>query len=192
MPRQPATKKPATRKPARIKPARVMLAPRKPPIVIVMGVAGAGKSTVGAALATALGCAFADADEFHPPANIEKMRAGTPLTDADRASWLAAIAARVDAWRAAGAGGVIACSALKRAYRRIVIGNRPDVRLVYLRGDPALIRRRLTRRRHHFMPASLLDSQFATLEEPRADERAVVVDAAKSAATLAAEICAAL
>ncbi len=170
------------------KPAPVALAPRKPPIVIVMGVAGAGKSTVGAALAAALDCAFADADEFHPQANIDKMRAGRPLTDADRASWLAAIAARIDDWRTQGKGGVIACSALKRAYRRVIIGKRPELRLVYLRGDAALIRRRLTQRRHHFMPASLLDSQFATLEEPGADERPIVVDAAKSAATLAREI----
>jgi carbohydrate kinase (thermoresistant glucokinase family) len=158
------------------------------PIVIVMGVAGAGKSTVGAALARQLGCDFADADEFHPPANIAKMRTGTPLTDADRQSWLAAIAARVDAWREAGTGGVIACSALKRSYRRVVIGDRPEVRLAYLRGDPALIRRRLAERRHHFMPASLLDSQFETLEEPGAEERPIVVDATKSATTLAAEI----
>lgn len=164
----------------------------RPPIVIVMGVAGAGKSTVGAALAAMLGCAFADADEFHPPANIAKMGAGTPLDDADRQSWLAAIAARIDAWRAHGQGGVIACSALKRAYRCIIIGDRAEARLAYLRGDPALIRDRLKQRRHHFMPESLLDSQFATLEEPGADENPIVVDAAKSATDLAAEIRAAL
>jgi carbohydrate kinase (thermoresistant glucokinase family) len=163
-----------------------------PKIVVVMGVAGAGKSTVGAALAEALGCAFADADEFHPPANIAKMRAGTPLTDADRQSWLAAIAARIDEWRAAGKSGVIACSALKRAYRRIVIGDRPEVRLAYLKGDPALIRQRLKTRQHHFMPASLLDSQFETLEEPGLEERPIVVDAAQSAPDLAAEIRATL
>lgn len=166
--------------------------PPAPPIVIVMGVAGAGKSTVGAALARHLGCAFADADEFHPPANIAKMRAGTPLDDADRQCWLAAIAARIDSWRAAGQGGVIACSALKRAYRDIIIGARAELRLAYLRGGPALIRDRLQRRRHHFMPASLLDSQFATLEEPGVEERPIVVDAAKSATELAAEILAAL
>ena len=174
------------------KPAPVALAPRKPPIVIVMGVAGAGKSTVGAALAQALGCAFADADEFHPQANIEKMRAGRPLTDADRASWLAAIAARIDDWRAKGEGGVIACSALKRAYRRVIIGKRPELRLAYLRGDPALVRRRLTQRRHHFMPASLLDSQFATLERPTPDERAICVSISGTPAQIAADIARAI
>lgn len=162
------------------------------PIVIVMGVSGAGKTTVAARLAERFGCAFADADEFHPPANIAKMRAGTPLTDADRQSWLLAIAARVDDWRAAGIGGVIACSALKRAYRRLVIGDRPGVVLVYLRGDAALIRRRLAERRHHFMPASLLDSQFETLEEPAPDEHPIVLDAAKSAPELVTELLRAL
>lgn len=166
--------------------------PIVPFIVIVMGVAGAGKSTVGAALARRLGCAFADADEFHPPANIAKMRAGTPLDDADRASWLAAIAARIDEWRAGNVGGVIACSALKRAYRNVIIGARPELRLAYLRGAPALIRGRLQQRRHHFMPESLLDSQFETLEEPGAEERPIIVDAARSATELAAEIVAAL
>ncbi len=153
-----------------------------------MGVSGAGKTTVAEQLALRLGCAFADADEFHSASNIAKMRAGTPLTDADRQSWLLAIAARVAAWRAERIGGVIACSALKRAYRRLIVGDPAEVRLVYLRGDPALIRRRLTERRHHFMPASLLDSQFATLEEPGADEHPIVLDAAKSAPDLVAEI----
>ncbi len=164
-----------------------------PPIIIVMGVSGAGKTTVAVQLAQRLGCAFADADEFHSASNIAKMRAGTPLTDADRQSWLEAIAARVKQWHAKGVGGIIACSALKRAYRRIIIGastdsDRPDVTLVYLRGDPAMIRRRLTERQHHFMPASLLDSQFATLEEPGPDEHPIVLDAAKSAPELVAEI----
>ena len=162
-------------------------APR-PPIIIVMGVSGAGKSTVAEQLAERFGCAFADGDEFHAASNIAKMRAGTPLTDDDRQSWLLAIAARVNAWRASGVGGVIACSALKRAYRRIIIADKPDVTLVYLRGDPPLIRRRLNERHHHFMPASLLDSQFATLEEPAADERPIVLDAAKSAPDLVAEV----
>jgi len=163
-------------------------AAQHPPIIIVMGVSGAGKTTVAEQLAQRFGCAFADADEFHSASNIAKMRAGTPLTDSDRQSWLQAIAARVDVWREAGIGGIIACSALKRAYRRIVIGERPDVTLVYLRGDAAMIRRRLDERRHHFMPASLLDSQFATLEEPAADEHPIVLDAAKSAPDLVAEV----
>lgn len=158
------------------------------PVIVVMGVSGAGKTTLGVALATLLGVEFADADEFHPPANIAKMRAGTPLDDADRQSWLAAIAARVDAWRARGEGGVVTCSALKRAYRDIILGGRAGVRLVYLRGAPEMIRARLLRREHHFMPASLLDSQFATLEEPGPDERPIVVDAAQSATKLAAKI----
>jgi carbohydrate kinase (thermoresistant glucokinase family) len=162
------------------------------PIVLVMGVAGAGKSTVAEELARRFGCAFADADEFHPAANIAKMRAGTPLTDGDRHSWLLAIAARVQSWRDRGVGGIIACSALKRAYRRIIRDDRPDVVLVYLRGDPALIRRRLAERRHHFMPASLLDSQFETLEEPAEDEHPIVLDAARSAPELVAEILRAL
>jgi carbohydrate kinase (thermoresistant glucokinase family) len=158
------------------------------PVIVVMGVSGAGKTTLGVALATLLGVEFADADEFHPPANIAKMRAGTPLDDADRQSWLAAIAARVDAWRARGQGGVVTCSALKRAYRDIILGGRTGMRLVYLRGAPEMIRARLLRREHHFMPASLLDSQFATLEEPGPDERPIVADAAQSATKLAAKI----
>lgn len=170
-----------------------MHAPITPaPIVLVMGVAGAGKSTVAAELARHFGCPLADADTFHSDANIAKMRAGIPLTDADRQSWLAAIARHLQSWRDAGGGGVVACSALKRAYRRILIGDGADVALVYLRGDPELIRRRLAERRHHFMPASLVDSQFATLEEPEADEGAIVLDAAKSAPELVAEIRAAL
>lgn len=158
------------------------------PVIVVMGVSGAGKTTLGVALATLLGVEFADADEFHPPANIAKMRAGTPLDDADRQSWLAAIAARIDAWRARGQGGVVTCSALKRAYRDVILGGRDGVRLVYLRGAPEMIRARLLRREHHFMPASLLDSQFATLEEPGPDERPIVADAAQSATKLAAKI----
>ena len=157
-----------------------------------MGVSGAGKSTVAEQLAARFRCPFADGDEFHSASNIAKMRAGTPLTDADRQSWLEAIAARINVWRAGGGGGIVACSALKRAYRRIITGGKPDVTLVYLRGDPALIRRRLTERRHHFMPASLLDSQFATLEEPGADEHPIVLDAAKAAPDLVADVWGAL
>jgi carbohydrate kinase (thermoresistant glucokinase family) len=153
-----------------------------------MGVSGAGKTTVAEQLAQRFDCAFADADEFHSASNIAKMRAGTPLTDADRQSWLEAIAARIREWRAKSIGGVIACSALKRAYRDLIIGDRPGVVLVYLHGDPALIRRRLTERQHHFMPASLLDSQFATLEEPGADEHPIVLDAARPAPELAEEV----
>lgn len=144
--------------------------------IIVMGVSGAGKSTVAAALAARLGFALEDADAYHPPANIAKMHAGIPLTDDDRWPWLQAIADAIDRKAAAGAPAVIACSALKRTYRDVLVHGRDDVRLVYLKGSRDLIAERLARRSDHFMPASLLDSQFATLEEPAADENAIVVD----------------
>lgn len=160
----------------------------QPPVIVVMGVAGAGKTTVGTEIAKRFGYIFADADEFHSPANITKMKAGTPLTDADRQSWLEAIGARIQEWRAKGIGGVVACSALKRAYRDLIIGNRPGIALVYLQGDTDLIRGRVAKRRGHFMPASLLDSQFATLEEPGADEHPIVLDAARPAPELAEDV----
>lgn len=138
-----------------------------------MGVSGSGKSTVGLALAERLGWLFVDGDALHPPENVAKMHAGHALNDADRAPWLAAIRARIDAWRAAGTTGVITCSALKRRYRDALIGENTDVSLVYLEGSPALIAGRLAERRGHFMPESLLDSQFAALEPPSADERAI-------------------
>ena len=146
-----------------------------PSVIVLMGVAGSGKSTTGAALSKALGWPFRDADSFHPATNIEKMSRGEPLDDADRAPWLAAIAQWIDERCDAGATGIVSCSALKRAYRERIIGTRERVRLVYLKGDMQLIGRRLAGRKHHFMPASLLASQFATLEEPRADERPVIV-----------------
>jgi carbohydrate kinase (thermoresistant glucokinase family) len=158
------------------------------PIIVVMGVAGAGKTTVGSEIARRFGYIFADADEFHSPANITKMKAGTPLTDADRQSWLEAIAARIQAWRAEGIGGVVACSALKRVYRDLIIGGRPGIVLVYLKGDADLIRSRMAKRRGHFMPPSLLDSQFATLEEPGADEHPIVLDATRPAPELVQEV----
>jgi gluconokinase len=147
-----------------------------PSVIVVMGVSGAGKSTIAAMLAVRLGWAYEDGDWFHPPANIEKMHSGHPLTDDDRWPWLEAIAAWIDAVRHAGGHGVIACSALKRAYREVLMRDRPDVRLVYLKGDRGLIARRISLREgHHFMPAALLDSQFAALEEPGDDERPIVV-----------------
>jgi gluconokinase len=149
-----------------------------PRVIVLMGVAGCGKSTAGAGLSKALGWPFRDADSFHPPANVEKMRRGLPLDDADRAPWLAAIAAWIDERREQGAPGIVSCSALKRGYRERIVGTRPDVRLVYLRGDRQVIGRRLAARKGHFMPASLLDSQLAVLEEPGEDERPVVVDVA--------------
>jgi carbohydrate kinase (thermoresistant glucokinase family) len=131
---------------------------------------------VGKALAARLDWRFEDGDDLHPPANIAKMRDGTTLTDADRAPWLAAVAAWIDAQLAAGQSGIIACSALKRAYRATIIGDRAAVRLVYLRGSVSLIAGRLAARHGHFMPASLLTSQFETLEEPGRDENPIVVD----------------
>jgi gluconokinase len=144
--------------------------------IVVMGVSGAGKSTVGRLIAERLDCPFRDADSFHPAANIEKMASGQPLTDEDRWPWLRAIAAWIAEHRAAGTTCVVTCSALKRAYRDLVTGNqRADVRLVYLTGGIDLIAARLKARTGHFMPPALLRSQFDALEEPRADEQAIAV-----------------
>src|SRR5690349_17491080 len=124
--------------------------------IILMGVSGSGKSTVGAMLASRLSWQFEDGDWFHPAANVEKMHKGIPLTDDDRWPWLRAIAEWIDQARRRGSHGVIACSALKRRYRDVLIGDRGDVRLVYLRGEEALIARRIATRHEHFMPQSLL------------------------------------
>lgn len=148
---------------------------RPPRAIIVMGVSGSGKSTVGARLAAQLGWAYEDGDAFHPASNVAKMRAGEPLTDTDRWPWLNTIADEIGHQIAAGQPIVIACSALKRRYREILIGGRADVRIVYLKGSLALIARRLKARKGHFMPPDLLDSQFAALEEPAPDEPVVTV-----------------
>jgi gluconokinase len=145
-------------------------------ILIVMGVSGSGKTTVAAALARQRGWILLEGDQFHPPANIAKMKAGTPLTDADRWPWLHAIAAREDELLATGQSAVVACSALRRSYRDILIGDRPDTLLMYMRGSHDLIAERMRARKGHFMPPALLDSQFATLEEPSEDEHPIVVD----------------
>jgi len=147
----------------------------RPRVVVVMGVSGAGKTTVGELLAKRLGWQFIEGDRLHPPENVAKMKSGYPLTDSDRAPWLAAIAKVIDDWRDRGECGVITCSALKRKYRRQIIGDRCDVRLVYLEGTRELIARRLTVRRGHFMPPTLLDSQFAALEPPGADETPITI-----------------
>jgi gluconokinase len=135
-------------------------------IIALMGVSGSGKTTVGEALAQALGWAFLDADQFHPPANVDKMRAGQPLTDTDRAPWLDRIVDELRAILDRGESAVLACSALRAAYRGR-IAQAGDVRFVYLAGDFATIDARLAARHHRYMPSTLLASQFATLEEPR-------------------------
>jgi carbohydrate kinase (thermoresistant glucokinase family) len=152
-----------------------MPAAHDPSVVVIMGVSGCGKSTVASLLAQRMHWIYEDADWFHPHSNIEKMHSGQPLTDDDRWPWLNAIAAWIDATRRIGNRGVIACSALKRAYRDILIGERRDVQLVLLKGDRELIARRLAARDGHFMPPSLLESQFRTLEEPQEDEHPIVV-----------------
>ncbi len=149
-------------------------------LYVVMGVAGSGKSTVGAALAAVLGVDFVEGDEYHPPENVARMSRGIPLTDADRAGWLRALAARLRTASESRSGLVMTCSALKRSYRDVLRAGAPDVRFVFLRGPRTLIAERLLERRGHFMPVSLLDSQLETLEEPSADEGAWVCDAAES------------
>jgi gluconokinase len=147
---------------------------RTPHVVVVMGVAGTGKTTVGPLLAARLGVPYAEGDDFHPPANIARMSAGTPLGDDDRWPWLDAIGA----WAAerTGLGGVVSCSALKRSYRDRLRAAAPAVVFVHLAGDRPLIEERMAHRRGHFMPTALLDSQFATLQPLGADEAGVVVD----------------
>ncbi len=150
-------------------------APTPPSVVVVMGVSSSGKTTIAALVAQLLDWELADADSFHSSANIQKMQRGIPLTDEDRWPWLRAIAAWIDATRTAGRHGIVACSALKRSYRDILIGGREDVRLVYLKGGRDLLARRMALRQGHFMPLSLLQSQFDTLEEPGPDERPIIV-----------------
>ena len=161
-------------------------------VVLLMGVAASGKTTIGALLAGLLGWPFADADTFHPPANVQKMASGTPLTDADRWPWLRAIAQWIDEHRVPGAHGVVTCSALRRRYRDMLIGNRDDVALVYLKGAQSVIAQRMVTRHGHFMPTALLQSQFDTLEEPHADERALIVSVDAAPTEIADEIATAL
>lgn len=158
--------------------------------VVVMGVSGCGKSTVGRALAAALGLPYVEGDDLHPSANVQRMAAGTPLTDEDRAGWLARVG---QALAGAGPQGVVvACSALKRRYRDTLRQAAPALRLVYLQGNEATIAARLAGRSGHYMPASLLPSQLAALEPPQADEQAIVLDIAQPPEALVARACAAL
>jgi gluconokinase len=157
-------------------------------IVVMAGVSGSGKSTVGALLAGRLGWAFADGDSFHPAASVAKMAAGIPLTDDDRWPWLSAIAAWMDERGAAGESGVVACSALKFAYRNVLLDGRPAARLVFLDIGHDIDVSRLTARHGHFFPAKLLESQFDDLEVPRPPESAIVVPADGTPEELAAAI----
>lgn len=141
-----------------------------------MGVSGSGKSTIGGAFARAFGVEFVEGDTYHPPENVNRMAAGIPLTDADRAGWLRALAMRIRAAKQAGKGLVVTCSALKRSYRDILRAEASDLRFIFLRGSRELVAARLAGRSGHFMPATLLDSQLSTLEEPGADETAWVCD----------------
>ena len=160
----------------------------RPSVLLLMGVSGAGKTTTGKRVAKRLGWVFRDADEFHPPENIAKMAAGVPLTDDDRWPWLDAIGAWIDAQRPHGGKAVVTCSALRRVYRDRLCTGRPELKLVFLKGSKALIADRLSRRFGHFMPAALLESQFNTLEEPRRDERALVINVALPPSRVVANI----
>ena len=159
-----------------------------PPILVIMGISGSGKSTVAQELAARLGWPFEEGDALHPEINIAKMHAGIPLSDADRQPWLERVAAWIDAQRAKKQPGIITCSALKRAYRQIIIGDRPEVRLVYLRGGRDLVARHVAGRQDHFMPASLLRSQIDTLEEPDPSEDPLTIEVAAPPGQIAEEI----
>ena len=146
--------------------------------IVVMGVSGSGKSTIGQALAGELGVPFVEGDELHPPRNVALMAAGTPLTDDDRSDWLQSLADTLAQAAAQGQGVVISCSALKRSYRERLRAGAPDLRWIYLHGSPALLAERLHARADHYMPPSLLQSQLDTLEPPAADEGAIEIDIA--------------
>ncbi|MEV4688896.1 gluconokinase [Microbacterium sp. LWH3-1.2] len=161
-----------------------------PPILVLMGPSGTGKSTVGAMLSGRLGWPFQEGDDLHPAANVDKMRRGHALTDEDRIPWLELVAAWIDERRAAGEPGIVTCSALKRSYRDIL--RREDVTFVNFTGDAAVVRDRMMRRQGHFMPPALLDSQFATLEPPGPDEQAIDVDIALAPEDQAALVASAL
>jgi len=158
-------------------------------VIVLMGVSGVGKTEVGTRLAEALGGRFAEGDSFHPPANVAKMESGVPLDDADRQPWLETLSREIGRWLDAGETVVLACSALKARYRQVLQAGRPGVRFVYLKGSKGLIASRLKQRRGHYMPPSLLDSQFAALEAP---EDAISVEVDQTPDAIVAEIAAAL
>jgi gluconokinase len=162
----------------------------KPIVIVLMGVSGSGKSTIGKLLATRLGCSYFDADEFHAPEAIAKMQSGQPLDDRDRLPWLGRIAQKIEALVADDETGVIGCSALKRRYRNILFDGIPRERitLVYLKGSYDLIRGRITARQGHFMPPTLLQTQFDQLEEPKADEQPIKADIAPAPEAVVAAI----
>ena len=163
-----------------------------PSVIVVMGVSGCGKSTVAEALAAKLRWPYAEADTFHPNGNVEKMRAGVPLTDEDRWPWLEAMRAWIDSTRSGGQRCIVTCSALKRSYRERLTGGRKDARIVHLSGSYELIASRLAARRHEYMPASLLKSQFETLEPPGEDENPLVLPIDREPDELVREILAKL
>jgi carbohydrate kinase (thermoresistant glucokinase family) len=173
-----------------------MTAPSKrlalPVVLVLMGVSGCGKTTVAEIIAQRLRWPFEEGDALHPPENVAKMHAGHPLDDADRAPWLARVADWVDTRLDAGESGVITCSALKRKYRELIDRRGREIEFVYLHGSRELIASRLAGRQGHFMPSSLLDTQFATLEEPGPDEPAIRVEIGDAPEAIAAEIIDAL
>jgi carbohydrate kinase (thermoresistant glucokinase family) len=157
-------------------------------VLIVMGVSGSGKSTVAGALAARLAWPLAEGDDFHAPENIAKMHAGTALTDTDRLPWLKSITDWIGEQLVAGRSAIVTCSALKRAYRDLLSCGRPEVLFVYLKGSRAVMADHLAGRHNHFMPASLLASQFDTLEEPGADEPVLTVDAGQHIDAMVSEV----
>ena len=157
-------------------------------IIVVMGVASSGKTTVGMALATRLGWPFRDADSFHPPANVAKMSSGVALDDPDRWPWLDAIVAWMDERDATGENAVVTCSALKRSYRDRLRTTRANIQFVHLAGGRDVLLQRIAARKGHFMPPALLDSQLATLEAPTPDERVMTVNVAMAPSDIVAEL----